>query len=336
MVAVAALALAACGSTVQEINDRALLARSDDPIDTTWTDPATWVPPAPTEYRIGPRDVLEIEVYELEETERNTVVRTRVSQSGEITLPLLGVVRADGRTADELQVQLERRLGRDFMVNPSVSVLVDEFRARTVTVLGEVDEPGTFFLDANSTSLVDALALAGGVTEDAGPEVLVVRAPSPAAVPLEASAGAVAPSIPSVQRVDLRTLIQHGDLRANCALADGDVVHVPATDKFYVSGMVHEGGAFPLRPGITVLKAIAMAGGLKDFATPSATMLIRKTPQGRTRTPLDLGKLEAGSANDLPLQPDDVIVVSESTGSRFVRGLGSIFRGLFHVGYNLP
>jgi polysaccharide export outer membrane protein len=100
-------------------------------------------------------------------------------------------------------------------------------------------------------------------------------------------------------------------------------------------GQVNKGGAFPLRGEITVMKAIALAGGLKPDATPSATVLIRMQNGVRTTIPIDLTQLEAGSHEDLLLQADDVLVVSESGGDKVWNGIGSLVRTLFRVGWNV-
>ncbi len=335
------LAAAACTS-VDSVNDEAILAQSDAGEGSAAADPASsWLPPVKTEYRIGPRDLLEIEVYELEEPDQTKVIHSRVSQTGDITMPLIGSVRAAGLTAEGLQRSIEGKLAADYLVDPSVSVLVEEFQARSVTVLGAVQAPGTFNLRENSTTLVGALAVAGGVTEKAGSEVFVLRsgvglgAAAEASASGDAAVGPTAAPMPRMLRIDLIDLIERGDLSANCVLEDGDVVHVPPVPHFFVSGMVHRGGRFPLRGEITVLRAIAMAGGLKDEATPAATVLIRKTDAGRVTIPIDLTEVEAGSDQDIRLQPDDVVQVNESSGSRFARGIADLFRGLFHVGYNL-
>ena len=333
--------LAACASRVASINDRAILAQSDE-VEQSAPDPMTWLAPSKTDYRIGARDLLEIEVYELEESNKTKVLRARVAQDGRIRLPLIGAVVAGGRTAPELQQEIERRLGQDYLVNPSVSVLVADYQSRTVTVLGSVDKAGSFALRQNSTTLVDALAMAGGITDEAGSAVLVVRAgvnqtaevePQHDGTFREASVRRGAPA--RVLRIDLADLVERGDLRANCVLQDGDVVHVPQADKFFVTGLVYDAGSFPLKEKVTVLKAIAMAGGLKDNATPSATVLLRRTARGKKKIPVDLAQLEAGSKGDLLLQAGDVIVVSESGSDHFFRQTGELFKGLFNVGYNV-
>lgn len=338
--AISIAALAAC-SSVASVNDAAMLVGPEPTAAAVRPDPTALLRHAPTEYRVGARDVLEIEIYELEEPNKSKVVRTRVSQDGSIVVPLLGQLIAAGRTAQQLQTDITERLGADFLVDPTVSVLVAEHEARRVTVLGAVATPGTFHLQDNSTTLIDALALAGGPTEKAGAEVCVVHAPSTAidgvaAMPAAAggAAGGREPA-PNIVRVDLRDLIERGDMAVNCVLEDGDVVQVPTAPQIFVMGEVRLGGAFPLRRDITLLRAIALAGGLKPEASPAATVLIRSTDHGRVTIPIDLNEVGAGSDKDIQMQADDVLVVNQSGGDKFLRGIGSLFNGLFHIGYNL-
>lgn len=322
--------LASC-SAVGEINERAVLAQSEAGMPEPAT--AAYSPPTRTEYRLGPRDLIEIEVYELEEPNTTKVLRTRVSEDGEIVLPLIGAVPAASRTTRELQREIETRLRADFLVHPSVNVLVVEFRARSVTVLGAVDAPGTYHLEANSTTLVDALAIAGGATEEAGNQIVVMRSPPDSVQAANASFGA--PAQPSVLHVDLAALVERGDFSSNCVLQDGDVVHVPSVPLFYVTGHVYEAGAFPLRGEITVLRAVALAGGLRDEASPGSTVLIRRRGERRITIDIDLAELEAGSDRDLRLEADDVLVVGQSATDKVLHNIGALFRGLFHFGYGL-
>ncbi|MBL8723138.1 MAG: polysaccharide biosynthesis/export family protein [Planctomycetes bacterium] len=338
--------LAAC-SSVASVNEKAMLVAGPEvqapaePID-----PLHLLRPNRTEYRIGPRDLLEIEIYELEEPTKSKLLKVRVSQDGSVLLPLIGNVPAAGSTALEVQQGITERLGKDFLVNPSVSVVVAEHQARRVTVLGSVKSPGTFRLQENSTTLVDVLALSGGPDDKAGSVVYVVHAEATAdgaatttAVAADASIGPPAPHAdpkpPRLLKIDLHDLVERGDLSANCTLEDGDVVHVPPAAQFFVMGQVANGGAFPLRGDITLLRAIALAGGLKEEATPAATVLIRNSAKGRVTFPIDLNEVEAGSEKDLLMQPDDVLVVSESGADRFARGFSAFVRGLFTISYGL-
>ncbi|MCC6783495.1 MAG: SLBB domain-containing protein [Planctomycetes bacterium] len=333
----------ACASSVRTVNERLALVRPDASPSRSVIDPAAWIRPRPTEYRIGARDVLEIEIHELEKPNESKRVVTRVAEGGTVVLPLIGVVQAVGLTAPELQRELESRYGVDFLVEPNISVLVAEHNARSVTVLGAVKEPGSMKLEANATTLVDVLALAGGVTEDAGSTVFVVRG-NPRAAETATIAAQTAVTMHQactdeddtrVVQLELSDLVERGDLASNCVLEDGDVVHVPQAAKVFVTGHVREGGGFPLRGDLTILRALALAGGLDDHATPSETVLIRRTTDGRQAIPIDLDLIAAGEASDVLLRPDDVVVVNENATSRTIRDIGSFFAGVFTIGWGL-
>ena len=139
-------------------------------------------------YRIAPGDVLEVQVYELEAVEKNEVLAVEVSPAGEVRLPLIGAVPAAGQSTDALCRAIQQRLAADYMVDPQVSVSIREYHGRQVTVMGAVEKPGVFNLRESAITLLDALAMAGGLSDRAGGTILVARGPpapdaKPAAAP---------------------------------------------------------------------------------------------------------------------------------------------------------
>src|SRR5260370_1210259 len=133
---------------------------------------------SPQEYRIGPEDVLNINVFEAQELNREV----RVSASGEISLPLLGSVRAAGLTPRELEFVLQELLHRTYMKDPHVSVFVREMQSHPVSVIGAVKRPGVFQI-RGSKSLLEVLSLAEGLADDAGEPVIIFRGTALAAEP---------------------------------------------------------------------------------------------------------------------------------------------------------
>src|SRR5947209_5831875 len=124
----------------------------------------------PREYAIGPEDVLDINVFEAQEMNREV----RVSASGEISLPLLGAVRAAGLTPRELETSLEELLHQKYMKDPHIGVFVREMQSHPVSVMGAVRKPGVFQIRGNKT-LLEILSLAEGLADDAGEEVIILR-----------------------------------------------------------------------------------------------------------------------------------------------------------------
>ncbi len=247
------------------------------------------------DYRIGPEDVLQVKVWDHEDLTREVPV----SRNGEFTFPLIGAVKAAGRTCSELEKELVKRLGAGYVVNPQVTVAVKEYKSQRVHVVGEVRLPGTIPL-TGSTSVVEVLTKAGGPTDKAGTELLIIRlkdharASGPATLE-EAKAG-------ELIRLDLRG-IQMGDVSHNIRLQHGDTVIVPKAKFFFVLGEVKSPGQFPFDDGITVLKAITIAGGLTDKAAGRRIRIVRE--KGGVRVEM------AGGVNDL-LQANDIVVVPES------------------------
>lgn len=229
--------------------------------------------PAPAaDYVLGPRDVIKITVYD----HPDLASTVRVSEDGKITFPLLGEVRAAGETVQSLERRLTTLLADGYLVKPSVSVFVEEFRS-VVYVSGEVAKPGSYPFEDGMT-LVQAITLAGGFSEKAKQDsVRVTR---------KGAAGE-----------------RNERLALEDALKPNDVVVVPAKRWVYVTGEVKKPGSYLFDEQFTILKAITLAGGLTDKAAPGRTKIIRKR-DGKEQTLR--GKMED------PVEPEDVIVVPES------------------------
>lgn len=165
-------------------------------------------------YRIGANDVLQIDVFGHEDLNKTL----KVSPRGSINFPLIGTVRADGRTVDELATEITERLAKDFIQDPHVTVSVWEYLSQWVNVVGEVAHPGRYYM-TGTTTLIDALSQAGGLKEGAAGEILVSRRPEEVD---PASAG-------EVFRVEIKALLGGMDPTLNLKLRPGDVINVPGT-----------------------------------------------------------------------------------------------------------
>jgi polysaccharide export outer membrane protein len=291
----------------------------------------TWVEPAlhPTTYRVGPDDVLSIAV--LQAPELNTVAR--VSDTGEISLPLIGTVTAIDLTPRELELLIEQRLREKYIREPDVTIQVTEVRSHAVSVVGAVKKPGALQIHGE-TSLLEVLSLAGGLSEDAGDTVLIVRqgnaAPTaPSAPPAEAASpipvtaqdpqDAVGP-MPAggtalTQRIALKALIDAHDPAANVAVYPGDIVNVQDAAVVYVVGAVKKPGAFAMRGNdrLTVLRALALGEGLEPTAAKGDAVVLRTDEHGgRVEIPVDLGRVLDGRTADVQLEGQDVLFVPTS------------------------
>ena len=122
-----------------------------------------------TDYTLSPGDIVTVRVLELE----NLTGDQTVDGIGRIVLPLVGPVQADGRTTAQLQADIATRLRKDYLQNPNVVVTLKAAVARTVTVDGAVDKPGVYAI-APSSTLVQAIALAQGLQNNANPRRTVI------------------------------------------------------------------------------------------------------------------------------------------------------------------
>ncbi len=247
----------------------------------------------PDDYVISPQDVLRISVYGAPDLSQTV----RVSTRGGITLPLIGAVPAAGNTVANFQQMLARRLDARYLQNAQVSVLVVEFHGQPVVVSGAVKNPGVVEL-LRPRSLVDLLARAGGLTAQAGNDVILSR-----------------PGRPD-ERIAIRDLLSKG-ATGSLMVAGGDTVRVPPAGLVYVLGEVGKPGGFPLTDNhdISVMQALALAEGVKHTAAQGSARLVKILPDGsRQVMPLNLSRILHGQAPDPIMAANDILVVPNSAG----------------------
>jgi polysaccharide biosynthesis/export protein len=290
--------------------------------------------PSPGDYRIGPDDLLRITVFDAPDLSQPV----RVSGDGEISLPLLGTIKAAGLTPRELELVLQALLRRTYMKDPQVTVTITEMQSHSVSVLGAVNKPGVFQIRGTKT-LLEMLSMAEGLAPEAGDAVLVMRgggtvmgsAPAlPAntektgntkisAVKELLTSSSVTSSGNSENgqtvEINLKLLLDSGDPKYNVPVYPGDIVKVKAAGIVYVVGDVKQPGGFPLKDNghITVLQAIALGQGMAPTASKKKATIIRTAQNGQeTEIPIDIGKILSGKAPDLPLRPKDILYVPKS------------------------
>ena len=248
--------------------------------------------PPPVPLHLGVGDLIEMSVYNVPELS----TKTRVSSNGDMYCPLVGYTHVAGLTTEEAQEQIEKRLS-DFVKNPHVSIFVSEYASQGASVLGEVAKPGIYPV-LGQQRLFTLISAAGGLTEKSGRSITVTHRSDPDH-PV---------TIPLTRNLD--------DTSAtNIPVFPGDTVIVRKADIIYVvgdvnrpSGLLMEGG------GMTVLQAVALAGGTARTAKLNGAKILHKGTEGMTETPVELKKILAAKAPDLPLQPNDILVVPSSTG----------------------
>lgn len=246
------------------------------------------------DYKIGTKDLLEIKVFELPELNQTV----RVAEDGSVSFSLLGKVDVAGLTAQELENKLASILDQKYTKAAHVSVFVKEFQK--VAVFGAVGRPGNYEL-VGPTTLLQVISQAGGLTADAMSELYVFRQEKDGRK--------------TRITVDLRDLITNGNQTLNIDLQPNDVVNIPVDLMLtvFIYGEVKTPGAIQFRQSkkITLLQAIAQAGGATEWASRSRVVIKRK--EGKTgkeiRIPVNLKDIIAGKISDIILVEGDVVIV---------------------------
>lgn len=286
----------------------------------------------PMDYRLGPGDLIEISVFGVDNFDREC----RVSSSGGITVPFLGKVLVGGKSGEEVESELARLISaRDLIHDPQVSVFIKEFRSQPVYVLGAVNQPGQF-MTTRQLTILDAIAMAGGVkTQIAEDFALVQPQEVPAALESLENAGKnLATPNQGLMRIDLRRLMEKGDLTQNISVRGGDIIHVPERriEIFYVVGEVGKAGAYelPRFEGREFLgtEALAWAGGPGKNANTGKATLVRYDAEGQKMTlSINFDKIFKGKEPDFAVRPRDVIFIPGSTIKTIGNGLINIIPG---------
>ena len=265
--------------------------------------------PQLSEYILGPGDEIVIMAIEAEEIANKPI---RIGVGGEITLPMVGRVRASGMTVQELESEVSKRL-KMYVREPQVSISVTQLRSQPVTVIGAVAKPGVVQLEGRKT-LVEVLSLAGGTLPDASSRISITRTKEAGVLP----AGSLTPeaaSSHSVSEVDMRSIIDGSRPEQNIQILPHDLITVRRAPIVYAVGQFNKQGGFVLqeKEHTSVLQLIAMAGGIGSVAKPKDARIIRPVP-GSTRieVPVNLKDIMDGKAKDLLLQPDDILYVPDS------------------------
>jgi polysaccharide export outer membrane protein len=250
------------------------------------------------DYIIGPKDLLEIKVFGLDEL--NTTVR--VSEDGMITLALLGEVEVRGLTKSGVEKKLAFLLEEKYLQNPQVTVFIKEYQSKRVSVLGAVSDPGYYELLGRQT-LLQVISQAGGMTEDAGEEIIVIR---------QQENGSN-----TALKISIEDLVVEGDVKLNIFLQPGDIINIPI-DKIvhvYVFGQVKNPGALEVKKSNipTLLQAIAQAGGFSERASKGGVVIKRIKDDGKEmQTKVNVKDIIKGKEKDIQLLENDVVFVPES------------------------
>ncbi len=270
---------------------------------------------APADYVLGADDQISLWTPEAEELNGKTV---RVEGNGNITIPLIGALKASGLTAPQLSEAIGKKLEK-YYVKPQIVVSVTEYKSQPVSVFGAVNTPGVQQVQGRKT-LVEVLSAAGGPRPDAGPTVTITRQAEWGPLPIEGATTDPSGRF-STAEIDLKAVTSSERPQDNIAVKPNDVISVPPARLVYVIGEVQRGGGFVLtqRQGMSVIQALSMAGGMKSTASPSKARILRRDDSGpKEGKAIDLKAMLAGEKPDFELRPDDVLFVPDSTSKKAV------------------
>lgn len=245
------------------------------------------------DYIIHPNDVLQISVYNEPDLDKTV----RVSGVGTVNYPLLGNINAGDISIRELEKNIADALSKEYLVNPQVHVFIKEYGSK-VSVLGQVRKPGTFELKGQMT-LMEAIAAAGDFSETGNPaRVKVLRKVDDKEETYE---------------IDTTYITENADKSKDLELQPSDVVVVEEYGRISVLGQVNKPGSFVLKKNLTVLEAIALAGGFTKIAAIDGTRVIRLKDGKKQSFPIKVSAIMRGDKSyDIVLEPGDTISVPES------------------------
>jgi polysaccharide export outer membrane protein len=263
------------------------------------------------EYRIGPDDLLDVNVFEIDVLD----AEVRVSGAGYINLPLVGPVEAAGLTEVELSGKIAEALRQNYVRDPQVTVFVREYASQPVSIVGPVTQPGIYQIQGQKR-LLDMLAMAGGLREDAGASIMIFRNVAPQA------ASEAGPAAQPLTVINIEDLTERGNTALNVPVYAGDTINVLQAGVVTVAGEVNSPGMYVLRNGrsLTVAEALARGGGPTPDAKLSASYLVRVHVDGaHEEIPVDIEKVYDGEAEDVAMLPNDILFVESSTAKPALR-----------------
>jgi len=271
-------------------------------------------------YLLGPDDQLEISGPELTDVSTKPV---RIDGEGDIAVPLAGSVHVAGMTVQQTEQELDKVLSK-YIRHPQVVVNVAEVRSQPVSVVGAVNSPGVRQVQGHKTVL-EMLAMAGGIRQDAGYSIRITRRVEWGCIPLP-GAQMDASGKYSVAEVNLRKIMDAKTPEENIQIFPHDVISVPKAEMVYVIGEVHRSGGFVLgeHQSISVLQALSLAEGLNTGADPRHAKILRLKADADQREELKVDVKDAlnGKKPDTPLHGEDILFIPGSTGKKAaLRGL---------------
>lgn len=266
-------------------------------------------------YVVGKGDVLSVIIFAGGTTQES--LDLTVSSKGTINFPFLGEMKAAGLSIPQLTDRVTAPLRQDYFVDPQIIISVKDYKSKNVYITGAIEKPGLYPLE-RSTTLLELIAKAGGVTKERGNIAYILR-DSMKALKDSKKIDQLVQQEKSIQ-VNLRELLDQGITSRNIELAADDVVYIQPTNfsnltkyKIYVLGKVEKPGMYDFQEGLTALDACTLAGGFAKYAAPNRSVITRRDSQASQETiNINLDRVRKGKEKDILLQPGDRIYVPES------------------------
>jgi polysaccharide export outer membrane protein len=235
---------------------------------------------------LGPGDTVRVNVFQNPDLN----MEARISSKGTLSIPLIGEVVLQGLSPSAAEARIAQRLREgNFVVNPQVNVNLVQLRSRQISVLGLVGKPGKYPMDDFGSKLIDVLAIAGGVVPAASDNITLVTMRNGKTEKIE---------------IDLPAMFRNGTMEQNIEIVSGDIIFVQRAPQFYIYGEVQRPGVYRIEPNMTVMQALAVAGGVTLRGTQKGLVINRQVKPGR------VDALEVKLTD--PVQMDDVLFARES------------------------
>ena len=299
---------------------------------------------------LKPGDVVDITVEKAPEISGSFVINDK----GTFVFPVLGLIKAEDKTAEELSQMLVERLKGSYLTNPIVAVNIKQIKSKSKIyfIQGAVRSPGTFQIEGRP-SLLKLITIAGGLSDNYGSTAFVIREKKKIEVTASAGIG-VASAEKKVDltenrkatdkdavstkagdpeatvsdedqyellKVNIANLLR-GNFEQNITIQSGDIVHIPKSDIFFVAGEVVAPGTFPLREGTTLRQAVSLAQGTKYEGATDRGIIFREDQLGkRQEIAVNIGAVMAGKRADIDIMPNDIIMVPNSKSKTIAKGM---------------
>ena len=272
-------------------------------------------------YGVGPGDILRIRVFQVEDLSRTV----RVGEDGFIMVPLLGQVFVHGLTTSRIEMMLAHEFEQRYLQNPQVSVFIEEYESKQVTVLGAVRNPSVYSI-RKPENILAMLAKAGGLTEQAGTNIQINREL------------VISPTMRRKETliISKSALLANADQLQDLVLSEGDSILVSKSGSVFIEGAIENPGAYPMHGETNIVKLLSMAGGILYDTAKKKIEIYRKTPSGEQQVfRVNYNTARQDPRHDIILEEGDVVVVHHSRIKRGLAGFWKGLSGMFSLSYSI-